>query len=63
MNDIFANTHNEELASKAKEAGCEAIYIPDEAGDGSTQWYFAQNYDAGRSCSDPADLQELFGND
>jgi hypothetical protein len=51
MNDASTDTNNEDLASKAKEAGCEAVYLPDKDGNSSGQWYFRQKYDEGKSSS------------
>jgi hypothetical protein len=51
MNDTLNDSQNEVSASKAIEAGLEAIYFPNENTETPGTWHFTQQYNEGRTIS------------
>ena len=49
MNGSYTEPPDEYIASEAREAGCEAIYIPDEEEADAGRWHFTQKYDEGKN--------------
>jgi hypothetical protein len=47
MNAITRDVDEENVVSKAYEAGCNAFLIPDEDGGGPGHWHLNQNYGEG----------------
>ena len=49
MNGNLPGSQNTDPGAVARDAGCEAIYIPDEANEGPGKWQFSQKYDEGKN--------------
>jgi len=49
MDGHFPDSQIGDPSLSAKYLGCEAIYIPDEAGEDPGKWHFSQKYDEGRT--------------
>jgi hypothetical protein len=47
MNDTSSGSQEVDSSADAREADCEAVYIPDQDGSGPGRWHFSQEYDKG----------------
>jgi len=55
MTDDESALKEQDVAAKARDAGCDAILLPSEDGYGRGTWHFSQQFDqgtlmGGRSC-------------